>query len=341
MTGGMPASASHPATRPTPRTGEVSRVVRFVAGKIGSLLLTLFLASLLIFFSRFLVPGDPARFLLGGRRPNPGALAALTKEFGLNLPPWQQYVNWLFGVLHGDLGISLQYREAVSTVIASRMPATLLLVAMSTVIIAVLGIAAGIVATVNRGKPLDRLTLIGLTVLSALPSFVSAIVLLAVFAVDLGWFPTFGSGQGFLDMVYHLTLPSIAMAVVFIVVLGKVTRSSMVEQLGREHVEVATSRGLTRGTVIRRHVFRNSLIPVLTVTGPLVAGLLVASTIVDSTFGLSGLGSLLLSSVDRLDWPVVEAITLFVVAAFLVVNTVVDLLAPLLDRRAAAGGGAR
>ena len=314
---------------------------RRVAGKLGALLLTLFLASLLVFFSRFLVPGDPVSFLLRGRKPTPEAVAQVTAQYGLDLPPWQQYLQWLGGVLQGDFGRSLQYRQDVTTVIGERLPVTLGLVVMAGAMIAIVGLAAGIIAALNRGRVLDRSVLVFLTMLGAIPSFVGSIVLIAVFAVQLGWFPSFGSGEGFLDTVYHLVLPSIALAVVFVVLVGKVTRSSMVDQLGREHVEVATSRGLKRATVVRRHVFRNSIGPILTVSGLLVAGLLVASSIVEAAFGLAGIGSLLVQSVDRLDFPVVQAIVLFVVFAFVVVNAIIDILEPWIDPRSAAGAGAR
>ena len=314
---------------------------RRVAGKLGALLLTLFLASLLVFFSRFLVPGDPVSFLLRGRKPTPEAVAQVTAQYGLDLPPWQQYLQWLAGVLQGDFGRSLQYRQDVTTVIGERLPVTLGLVVMAGAMIAIVGLTAGIIAALNRGRVLDRSVLVFLTMLGALPSFVGSIVLIAVFAVQLGWFPSFGSGEGFLDTVYHLVLPSIALAVVFVVLVGKVTRSSMVDQLGREHVEVATSRGLKRATVVRRHVLRNSIGPILTVSGLLVAGLLVASSIVEAAFGLAGIGSLLVQSVDRLDFPVVQAIVLFVVFAFVVVNAIIDILEPWIDPRSAAGAGAR
>src|SRR6478609_812903 len=298
--------------------------LRRIAGKLGGLLLTLFLASLLVFFSRFLVPGDPVAFLLRGRKPSPEAVAQITAQYGLDLPPWQQYLNWVAGLLHGDLGRSLQYRQDVTAVIGERLPVTLGLVVMAGLMIAVVGLVGGIVAALNRGRILDR----G--------------VLIAVFAVQLGWFPSFGSGDGgFLDTVYHLVLPSIALAVVFVVLVGKVTRSSMVDQLGREHVEVATSRGLKRATVVRRHVFRNAIGPILTVSGVLVAGLIVASSIVEAAFGLAGIGSLLVQSVDRLDFPVVQAIVLLVVFAFVVVNAIIDILEPWVDPRSAAGAGAR
>ncbi len=315
--------------------------VRRVAGKLGGLLLTLFLASLLVFFSRFLVPGDPVSFLLRGRTPSPEAVAEVKELYGLDLPPWQQYLHWLAGVLQGDFGRSLQYRQDVATVIGERLPVTLILVVMAGAAIAVAGLAFGAVAALNRGRAGDRLVLVALTVLGAIPSFVASIVLIAVFSVQLGWFPSFGSGEGFFDTVYHLVLPATALAIVFTVLVAKVTRSAMVEQLDREHVEVATSRGLRRATVVRRHVFRNALWPILTVSGILVAGLLVASAIVESAFGIAGIGSLLVQSVDRLDFPVVQAIVLLIVTAFVLVNAVIDILEPWIDPRTAAGAGAR
>lgn len=312
-----------------------------IASKLGALLLTMFLASLLVFFLRFIVPGDPVTFLLRGRKPSPEARAAVTEQYGLDLPPWEQYFNWVTGIFQGDLGRSLQFRQDVTAVIGERLPVTLGLVVLAGLMIGAVGLTAGIVAALNHGKLADRAILIFLTVLGAIPSFVGSILLIAVFSVSLGWFPTFGSGTGFWDTIYHLFLPALALAIVFSVLVGKVTRSSMVEQIGREHVEVATSRGLKRGTVIRRHVFRNSISPIVTVSGVLVAGLLVASTIVEAAFGISGLGSLLVQSVDRLDFPVVQAIVLFVVAAFVVVNAIIDLLEPWIDPRAAAGADAR
>lgn len=314
---------------------------RRVASKLGALVLTLFLASLIVFFSRFVVPGDPVRFLLRGRKPSPEAITAVREQFGLDLPPWRQYVNWLTGIFRGDLGRSLQFRQDVTTVIGDRLPVTLGLVAMAGVMIGIVGLGAGIIAALHRGRFADRAVLIILTILGAIPSFVGAIVLIAVFSVSLGWFPTFGSGTGFLDTIYHLFLPSVALAIVFTVLVAKVTRSAMVEEIRKEHVEVATSRGLTRVAVVRRHVLRNSIGPIATVSGMLVAGLLVASTIVEAAFGISGLGSLLVQSVDRLDFPVVQAIVLLVVAAFVVVNTVIDLLGPWIDPRTAAGADAR
>lgn len=316
-------------------------MLRIVGGKLAGLGLTLFLASLLVFFSRFLVPGDPLSFLLRGRKPSPEAVQAVTEQYGLDLPPWEQYLKWIGGIFTGDFGRSMQYRQDVSTVLVDRLPVTLGLVIIAGLLITVFGLLAGILAAVKKGTWVDRTVVVTLTAFGAIPSFVAAVAFIALFAVQLGWFPSFGTGEGFWDTVRHLILPSAALALVYVVLIGKVTRSAMVEQMGLEHVEVATSRGLKRSQVVRRHVLRNAVGPILTVSGMLIAGLLVSSSIIESAFGLSGLGSLLVQSVDRLDFPVVQAIVLLVVAVFVAVNAVVDLLQPLVDPRTVAGAGAR
>lgn len=328
-----------PPTRGLKKTSKASPLA-FVLRKVATLLVTLFFASLIVFFSRFILPGDPARFLLRGRSPNPEALAAITQQYGLDKPPLEQYLSWVGGILHGDWGRSLAYRQDVSEVLLSRLPVTLELVALSAVFITALGLAAGILASLNKGG-WDRFILISVTAAGAIPPFVAAIALTALFSVQLGWFPSFGSGSGGLDRLWHLTLPALALGVTYIAFMARVTRSSMNEQLTREHVEVATSRGLKRSEVVFRHVLRNAMGPILTVSGVLIAGLLVSSAIVEQAFGLKGIGGLLVQSIDRLDFSVVQAIVMIVVTAFVVANTIVDLIQPLLDPRIAAGTESR
>ncbi|WP_312182602.1 ABC transporter permease [Arthrobacter sp.] len=309
--------------------------------KLGAFVFTIFVSSVIVFFSRWLVPGDPVAFLLRGRSPNPEAVAEVTAIYGLDKPPLEQYWQWVTGLLHGDMGRSLQYRQDVSTVILDRLPVTLGLVIMSAIAITFLGLSAGIAAALLRGTWADRALMACMSGLAAIPAFVGAIVLIAVFAVQLGWFPSFGSGTGLWDSFQHLVLPSFALALAFVAVVGRVTRSAMVEEFDREHVEVARSRGVTPVAVVMRHVLRNATGPILTVSGLLVAGLLVSSAIVEQAFGLAGMGTLLVSSVDRLDFPVVQAIVLLVVTAFVAANTIVDLLGPVIDPRLKAGEGAR
>jgi len=314
---------------------------RYVSGKVAALLGTLLVTSFLVFASLHLAPGDPIDFLIQGRSPSPEAIVAIKAQYGLDDPFLVQYLHWLGGVVHGDFGRSFQYRIDVSTLLGSRLGTTLALVGLSAVLITVLGLAAGITGALTAGRAADRALLVLVTVLAAVPSFVAAILLISVFSVRLGWFPSFGAGEGLVDDVYHLALPAVALSLTFIALVGRVTREAMLEELGREHVEVALSRGLPRRTVVRRHVLRNALGPISTITGLLIAGLLVSSAIVESAFGLSGLGSLLVQSVDKGDFPVVQAIVLIVVSTFVVANLVVDLLQPLIDPRTLAGTAAR
>ena len=316
---------------------------RRVAGKLGALLLTLFLASLLVFFSRFLVPGDPVSFLLRGRKPTPEAVAQVTAQYGLDLPPWQQYLQWLGGVLQGDFGRSLQYRQDVTTVIGERLPVTLGLVVMAG--------ADDRGRRARRAASSPRSTAAACSTgrcSSASPCSArsrrssASIVLIAVFAVQLGWFPSFGSGEGFLDTVYHLVLPSIALAVVFVVLVGKVTRSSMVDQLGREHVEVATSRGLKRAHrgAPPRLPQRDRADP----HGQRPPRRRASSSRARSSRRPSASPASARCSCSRSTGstsPSCRRSCCFVVFAFVVVNAIIDILEPWIDPRSAAGAGAR
>jgi peptide/nickel transport system permease protein len=312
-----------------------------VARKLGGLLLTLFISSFLVFSSIHLVPGDPISFLVQGRGVSPELLASLRAQYGLDQPWMLQYVTWVSHVLRGDLGTSIAFHDSVASLIASRVPTTLGLLAMSALIIVAGGTLAGGLAALRKGHATDRIVLLTLSGFAAVPPFVAALVLVFVFAVQLRWFPALGRGDGFLDTVHHLVLPAVALALTFVALVGRITRESMIEQLDREHVEVAVSRGMPWPGIIRRHVFRNALGPISTVAGLVVAGLLVSSSVIESAFGLSGVGSLLVQAVSRKDFPVVQAIVLLVVAAFVIVNAVVDLLAPLIDPRIAAKGAVR
>ncbi|MFI5099760.1 MAG: ABC transporter permease [Actinomycetes bacterium] len=315
--------------------------LRFVAGRLSGLVVTLFVTSFLVFSSLYIAPGDPVSFLLQGRSPSPAAVAAVKAQYGLDQPFLVQYLHWLGGVLHGDFGRSLEFRQDVGSLILARLPTTLMLVGMSAVLILVVGLGAGIVGALRAGRFADKSVLVLVTVFAAVPSFVAAILLISFFAVRLGWFPTYGAGEGLVDRLYHLTLPAIALSLTFVALLGRVTRSSMLDELGREHVEVAVSRGIPYRTVVRRHVLRNALGPISTISGLLVAGLLVSSAVVETAFGLDGIGSLLVQAVDKLDFPVVQALVLLVVAVFVLINGAIDLFYPLIDPRVAAGESAR
>ncbi|MFB7508070.1 ABC transporter permease [Streptomyces broussonetiae] len=312
-----------------------------VLRKLAGMAVTLLVTSFLVFSSLYLAPGDPVSFLVRGRSPSPAEMAAIRRQFGFDQPFLERYWHWLDAVLHGDFGHSYLFHESVGAVIWSRLPASLLLVAVATLMIAVVGIGAGALGALRRGTRTDKGVLLLVTVGAAVPSFAAAIVLRSVFGVRLGWFPTIGNGNGPLDQLHHVVLPAVALSVTFMSLVTRVTRTAMLDQLGSEHVEVALSRGTPHRTVLRRHVLRNALGPIVTVCGLLVSGMLVSTAIVETAFGMSGNGSLLVQCVDELDFQVVQALVLLVVAVFVVVNTLVDLVYPLIDPRVAAQGGAR
>ena len=310
--------------------------LRFAARRLAEMAATLLAASFVIFGAMYLAPGNPASFLLSGHSDNASALKAIDAEYHLNQPFWEQYLRWLGQILHGDFGRSIDYRTPVSTLLAARLPSTLLLVGMALVLVVVIGLALGWISAVRGGRT-DATILVTTTFAVGTPSFVAAVLLQGLFAVKLGWFPSGGSGTGFLQMVWHLTLPAIALALYLIGMLARVTRSAMLEALGHEHVTVARSRGVPERQVIRRHVFRNSLGTVLTMGGLIISTLLICTVLVETAFSVNGIGQLLDLSTTTKDFPVVQAISLIIVAIFMCVNLVVDLLYPLVDPRVALG----
>lgn len=300
------------------------------------LLGTLVVSSFVIYSALYLAPGNPIATLTGGRTPTPEAIAILEERYHLNEPFLTRYLDWLVAVLHGDFGVSIPLHQDVSTLIAERMGITASLVLYAAVIILVVGIGSGILAALRPGL-IDSSVIIGSTISAALPSFIAAIVLLLVFAVQLGWFPAFGPGAGGLDRIYHLTLPAVALAFASLAIVARVTRASVRDELQREHVQTATSRGIPRHLVIRRHVLRNAAIPISTVAGLTIASLIALSAIVERAFALNGLGSYLIQAALSKDFAVVQGISLVLVMAFVITNTIVDILYALLDPRVKLG----
>ncbi|MFE6906059.1 ABC transporter permease [Streptomyces erythrochromogenes] len=310
--------------------------VRFAVRRVAEMAATLLTASFVVFGAMYLAPGSPASFLLAGRSASPEALAAINAQYHLDDPFLVRYFRWLGGVLQGDFGRSITYRTDVSRLLADRLPVTLLLITMALVMVVAVGLLLGRIAAI-RGGATDSAVLVTTTFAVGTPSFVAAVLLQGLFAVQLGWFPSSGAGDGLGDMLWHLTLPAIALALYLTGMLARVTRSAMLEALDSEHVTVARSRGVPERQVIRRHVFRNSLGTVLTTGGLIVSTLLVCTILVETAFGIGGIGQLLELSTTTKDFPTVQAVSLIIVALFMVVNLVVDLLLPLVDPRVTLG----
>jgi peptide/nickel transport system permease protein len=304
------------------------------------LVATLVVSSFVIFSALYLAPGNPIAVLSGGRTLPAASIKVLEARYHLNDPFITQYWLWLKGVAHGDFGISIALRENVSTLIASRIGTTAALVLYASLLILVIGIGLGLAAGLRRGF-LDTSVLAVTAVSAAIPSFVAAIVLILLFSVKLTLFPSLGDGQGLFGTIYHLTLPAIALAISSLAIVARVTRASVREEFGREHVQTAVSRGIPYRQLVRRHVLRNAAIPITTISGITVASLIAIAAVVERAFGLNGLGAYLVSAANSKDFAVVQGISLVLVTAFVVVNVLVDVLYAILDPRVSLGSRAQ
>jgi peptide/nickel transport system permease protein len=310
---------------------------RFLLTRLGGLVTTLLLASMLIFASLYLAPGSPENVVFGNRTPSAAARAAVRHQLHLDQPLPVRYWDWLTGALHGDLGRSMITNQQVSDRIGSGLSTTLALVAVAAVLISVLGLALGVLAALKPGI-VDAGINLFTSVSVAVPPFVAASILISVFAVNLGWFPASGLEDGFGGTLRGLVLPAFSLALISCGFLARVTRNAMREQLAKEHVQTAIVRGLPRRVVIRKHVLRNALPPIITVIGLQVAGLFAATLIVETAFAVPGIGRLTIQSVAQKDFPVVQAVALLLVAAFVIANAVTDLIQAAVDPRLRGAG---
>ena len=293
----------------------------------------LILASFVIFSMVYLAPGSPEATLLGGRQATDQAYEEVREEYNLDEPFFVQYTSWLGRFVSGDFGDSITLQDTAANAIKPRIVPTLELTLLASVLIIITGIALGMIAALRAGKATDLGVSLGVLILAAVSPAIMGLILISVFAVDLGWFPALGLGEGGFDRLQHLILPAVALAAFAVALVARTTRVSMIRTLNQEFIETARSRGLSGRTVVVKHAFRHALIPVVTISGLIAGYLLSGAVIVEYAFGLNGLGSLLVDSVQGKDFAVVQAIALILVFAFLVINLIVDLLYALIDPR--------
>ncbi|WP_308249741.1 ABC transporter permease [Sphaerisporangium fuscum] len=308
----------------------------YLLRRLAMLVATLVVSSFVVFAGLSVAPGNPLATLSGGRSLPPGSVAVLVARYHLDEPFLVRYLAWAGNALRGDLGLSITLRQNVSDLIAARAGTTVALVLYASVIVVVAGVAIGLLAALRPG-PLDSLVVAATATVVAVPPFVAAIALIGVFAVGLGWLPAFGNGSGLWEGLRHLTLPAVALAASATAAVARVTRTSVREELGREHVQTAVSRGVPYAAVVRRHALRNAAVPIITLTGMTTASMIALAAVVERAFGLNGLGAYLVSATLSKDFAVVQGISLVLVTAFVLVNTVVDVVAALLDPRITLG----
>ena len=304
----------------------------YVLHRLGALVAVLLVSSFVVFGGMYLAPGSPEQFLIQGRTVTPEVLAAIRAQYGLDDPFLVRYAHWLFDLVQGDLGRSLLTQQDVTTLVMSRLPTTLSLALFAAILICVCGVGLGILAATRSGV-FEKAVVFGSNLGFAVPTFFAALILMAVFGSGLGCFPVSGSGSGFADRLWHLTLPAIALAFPGIAVVARITRTAVREEQGSEHVVMAIARGVPKQFVLWRHTIRNSMLPVSTVLGTQIAGLLASAFVIEYAFTLDGIGSLLVNSVQKKDFAVVQAIALIMVLAFGLINLIVDLLYAVIDPR--------
>ena len=299
----------------------------YLAGRVASLILSLLVASIIIFCILEILPGDPAQFILG-MNAQPDTLAALRAQLGLDAPPLVRYFSWILGMLHGDFGISYTYRVPVSELVIQRIGVSLPLAIISLLLTLLIAFPAGIIAAARRNSATD-LSIMGVTQLGvAVPNFWFAIILVWVFAVTLHWFSAGGFpgwDKGFWLGLRGLTLPAIALALPQASILARVMRSALLDTLEEDYIRTARAHGLSRAATLWRHAVRNALIPVLTIIGLQFAFLLAGGIIIENVFTLPGLGRLIFQGITQRDLIVVKSVVMLLVFAVIFVNFLVDL----------------
>ncbi|AQS52131.1 MAG TPA: ABC transporter permease [Paenalcaligenes hominis] len=314
----------------------------FIVRRLLQSLMVLLAVSVVVFFAVYAV-GDPIELLVS---PDVGQdqRDALIARLGLDLPIWQQYLHFLWRALHGDLGNSFVHGMPAVELILQRFPATLELVVVAISLTCILGIPLGLIAGLHRdnllGKSIMNTSILGFS----LPNFWQGMVFILLFAVWLGWLPASGRGPTveFLGMRLsifspegwrHIALPAVNLAIANIALVLRMTASGVSEAQSQDYVRFARAKGVKPGRIVRRHILRNIMIPVVTVIGMEFGSLIAYSTITETVFSWPGMGKLLIDSVYQLDRPVVVAYVMLVTMLFVVINLVVDILYALLDPR--------
>jgi len=315
-------------------------VLRFLGRRLLALPVVLFVISLGVFSLLYLAPGGVEAALLGNRPATPEIIRAIRDEYHLDDPFLTQYWLWLQDALRLDFGRSIKSGEPVFTVIGRGMTTTLFLSAYAFIIAMTFGVGLGVLAAVRRRTIVDR-GVVGLSVFSvSAPAFATGIFLLYLFSVRLGWFPVFGQGSGFVDRVWHLTLPALALALSIMALVVKLTRAGMIGALEQDYVAFARARGVSSRNVLVKYAFRNALVPIVTAGGVLLAFTLTGATLVEVTFSLPGIGSRLVEAASFKDVPVVQGIAMTFAITIVIVNVLVDLMYVLVDPRIRFGKSA-
>ena len=308
---------------------------RYIARRLGFMLLTVLLTSLVIFFVTQWLPGDVARVILG-REAGETALQSFREELGLNDPLPVQYLNWLGGFVIGDWGTSYSTNQPIRPLVMERMRNSLMLAAVTMIIAIPLSVGLGVLAGLNENKTTDNIISVGSLSVVGLPEFVTGLVLIQLLAFKFDIFPANSSirpNASFWEALPMLILPALTATFVLLAYVVRLTRAGVVEELKKSYVRTATLKGLSKRAVIIRHVLRNALLPTITVIAISVGWLISGLIVIENVFNYPGLGRLMTFAIDRRDLPLLQAVTLITVLGFALANLIADLLYAYLNPR--------
>ena len=301
-------------------------MLKYIIKRTGMALLTIWIVATLTFFVMNLVPGGP---FLSEKAISPEATAALEAKYGLDKPLIEQYFTYMKDALHGDFGDSLKQRgRTVAEIITSKFPISAKLGGLAVLVSLLIGVPLGCVSAFNRGKWLDKLIIVIATCGIAVPSFVVCTILMYVFGMELGWFPTFG-----LNTPLHYVMPVMALSVYPTAYITRLMRSSMLDVLGQDYMRTAKAKGLSQFVSLFKHALRNAILPVVTYVGPMMAYTISGSFIVEKIFTIPGLGGEFIGSITARDYTIIMGTTIFLATLMVIINLLVDILYTIIDPR--------
>lgn len=293
------------------------------------------MVAIVIFALLRLTPGDPAA-IIAGDEASPAQLEAIRVQMGLNLPVHEQFLKWIGRLLQGDMGTSLLSGTPVTTLIADRMGPTIALAVGTIPVTLLIAIPLGIIAAWRHGEAADRSVMVLAVLGFSIPTFVVGYLLIYVFSLKLGWFPVQGYREltaGFYDFAMRVILPIGALSTVYIALIARITRSSIIEILGEDFIRTARAKGVRERTVFLRHALRNAAVPIVTIVGIGAASLIAGVVVTESVFNIPGLGRLVVDAVLARDYPIIQGVILLFSLAYIVINLIVDILYTVFDPR--------
>lgn len=311
----------------------------YIIKRILSLIPVLFVVSIAIFLIIHLTPGDPAAAILGIEA-SEEQIQELNEQLGLNLPVYQQYIHWVSGVVQGDFGDSYFMNEPVLDAIFSHLGPTVSLALLAEIAALIFAIPIGIFAAYRRGSLTDKALMAASLIGMAVPSFLLGLLLMLLFGVSLKWLPVAGYrplAQGLWDHLRYLILPAVSLGAIQTALVARMTRSSMLEVLNKNYIKTARAKGVKEYKVVIKHAFRNAFLPILTVIGQSFGTLVTGAVVVETIFNLPGLGQLIMNSIERRDFAVIQGVVLFVTLIYVFINLIVDLLYGVIDPRVRLG----